>query len=97
MEIYVKIGKKNQNGEISRKITLLWSVFGRLRYIFRNAGIPTCHKRKVYKTCTLLVATYILEKAALIEKYVNSMKVFQKSTFEISLRQKIRNKKYANK
>lgn len=82
-QIHVKIRKRTSKCR-NITITLFWSAFVPLSYVFRNPGIPTCQKRKVYNIYAPPVAAYVLTK--------RKLRMFQKYTdrrmLEFYLRQK---------
>lgn len=91
----IRVGKENQTAEIGRRIRLTWSAFGKMRYIFKNSGIPINLKRKVFDTCILPVATYGLETMAMTKKTAERLRVMQRAMeramLGITLRDRNRN------
>lgn len=91
----IKLGRENQNEEISRRIGLSWAAFGNLKYIFDDKKIPINLKRKVFNSCVLPVTTYGIETKPLTLQSANRLWVMQRAMerrmLGISLRDRIRN------
>jgi len=82
LEEYIYLGqlqslKENLTGEITRKVKMGWSAFGRLNYIFKGI-YPLCLKRKVYDQCVLPVLTYGCETWTLNAKMTQKLQVAQR-------------------
>lgn len=60
----VRISRDNQTCELSRRISLGWAAYGKLRDIF-GADIPISLKRKTFNQCVLPVLTYGAETLTL--------------------------------
>lgn len=62
--------------ELTRRISLKWTGFRKLRYICKEQMIPINLKRKVFSTCVLPVATYCQETTTLQNSRKNHTKTF---------------------
>ena len=91
----IKIGKANQNAEVSRRVGLTWAAFGRLGFILRDSAMPINFKRKVYESCVLPATTYGTETLALTKAKTNQLRICQRAMeramMGISLRDRVRN------
>lgn len=90
----VRISRDNQTCELSRRISLGWAVYGKLRDIFR-ADIPISLKRKTFNQCVLPVLTYDAETLTLtkisIKKLQTTQRKMERAMIGLTLRDRIRN------
>lgn len=91
----ISLGRENQSREISRRIKLSWTAFGKLAHILRNNVIPINLRRKVFNACVLPVTTYGMETIAITQASAHRFRVMERamerSMLGISLRDKIPN------
>jgi hypothetical protein len=91
----IKLGRENLEAEVSRRISLSWAAFGKLKDTLCSKKIPINLKRKVYDSCILPVSTYGLETKALNKNMAQRLWVMQRAMerrmLGISIRDRIRN------
>ena len=90
----VKLSRDNQTTELSRRISLGWAAYGKLRDIFKT-DISITLKRKAFNQCVLPVLTYGAETLTLTKasrmKLRRTQRKMERSMLGVSLRDRIRN------
>ena len=77
VESYIYLGQKieitrnNLTADLSRRISLAWSAFGRMQDVFKS-DIPNTIKARVFDQYVQQVLTYETETWALNKKIINS-------------------------
>ena len=82
VESYIYLGQKieitrnNLTADLSRRISLAWSAFGRMQDVFKS-DIPNTIKARVFDQYVLPVLTYGTETWALNKNIINILQVTQ--------------------
>jgi len=92
--------KENLTGEITRRVKMGWSAFGKLNYIFKG-NMPLCLKKKVYDQCFLPVLKYGCEtwtlNAKMTQKFQAAQRGMEKCMLAITKRDKKKNTELRNR
>ena len=84
VESYIYLGQKieitrnNLTADLSRRISLAWSAFGRMQDVFKS-DIPNTIKARVFDQYVLPVLTYGTETWALNKNIINRLQVTQRA------------------
>ena len=81
--------------EVSIRIKVGWSVFGKYREIFLDRHLPMSPKRKVFNQCVLPAMTYRCQTwsltKALVKKLETSQRAMERRMLNVKLKDRIRN------
>jgi hypothetical protein len=87
--------RNEMSTEINQRITAGWRRFGQYSHFLKNRNIPNCLKKKIMDTVILPSLTYGAETWALTKqqsrKLAAAQRSMERSTLNITLRDKIRN------
>ena len=90
----IELTKNNLTADLSRRIFLVWSAFGRIQDVFKSE-IPNTIKARVFDQYVLPVLTYGIEPWALNKNYINRLQVTQRAMerriLNINLQDRINN------